>query len=68
MIRSKVMPMTYAVSFDLPGLEDGVRLYGDAFRFIEAARPVEGGVLLCAPVLNSAPGADTSAVINIGVA
>lgn len=40
--------MKYSVSIDVPKLDDGIRFYGDAFGFIEVARPVDGyAVLKC---------------------
>ena len=40
--------MNYSVSIDVPALDDGLRFYGEAFGFIESARPVEGyAVLKC---------------------
>jgi predicted enzyme related to lactoylglutathione lyase len=37
---------TYSVSIDVPILEEGVRFYGEVFGYAEAARPVEGYVVL----------------------
>ena len=40
--------MKYSVSIDVPALDDGLNFYGEAFGFVESARPVEGyAVLKC---------------------
>lgn len=40
------MPVNYSVSIDVPNLDKGIRFYGDVFGYVEAARPVEGYVVL----------------------
>ena len=40
--------MKYSVSIDVPTLDEGLRFYGEAFGFVESARPIEGyAVLKC---------------------
>ena len=40
--------MKLSVSIDVPSLDDGLRFYGEAFGFVESARPVAGyAVLKC---------------------
>jgi predicted enzyme related to lactoylglutathione lyase len=40
--------LKYSVSIDVPTLADGLSFYGEAFGFVESARPVEGyAVLIC---------------------
>jgi predicted enzyme related to lactoylglutathione lyase len=34
--------MKYMALIDVPGLDEGVRFYGQAFGFVESARPMQG--------------------------
>lgn len=61
--------MNYSVSIDVPGLDEGVRFYCEAFGFVQTSRPVDGyailrcgdveiGLLQKPPGSSPAPGSD----------
>lgn len=49
--------MKYSVSIDVPSIDEGLRFYGEAFGFVETARPVDGyAVLKCGDAEIGLPG------------